>query len=744
MNRLRDRLFGIILAFSLVGPPALAGTHVVTTGSAKDFLAGDALGTGISADGRLSLSLAFAARAWPEDAADAVVFAASADGSGRVYIATGGGLGRLFATGADGKVSLLFTAPEPNVTAVAVASDGTVVCGTSPNGKLYRVDPREKSGKEIGDPKEAAIWALAFGPDGTLYVGTGNKGRIYRRTPAGTLELFFTAEDTHVRCLTTGKDGTVYAGTSEKGLVLAVSRAGTARTLHDFTKPEVVSLVVLPDGALFAAATSAEPPPVVPAPAEPKLRAPATPTPAAGSREEVPRGTVSVSVTTGPIRLPSAREAREGSGEIVQISPDGFVEPAWTFPEETIYSMRLESRTGELLIGTGPRGRVYAWKDRHLRLLGQTEQKQVVAALPGPSGAIAVTMNTPGVFAPAKATPAKGVYVSAAKDAGRLARFGRLRFEGTVPPGASVSFSARAGNAEKPDGSWTPWSTLAADGATSLPYARFFQWRAELVASPKGESPILEKVDFSYVERNARPVLENVAILEPGAVYSSRGGGSSSAVLSVTNPDENGIYAGLESPRDGPEPPLGKRLYRKGYRTATWKGADPNGDSLRYDLDARREGESVWFPIRKDLEDSFYSFDTTALPDGRYRFRVTASDRASNPEGQALSASEESPIAIVDNTPPALEIDSATLEGSEIVLKVTATDALSPIVKAEGTVNADRWRVLLVEDGSGEALREHLVLRVPKPAGAAVVSVRVLDAGGNSAAIAAEYPKGFR
>lgn len=744
MNRLAHGLSLLTLAVSLVANPAFAVTHVITTASAKDFLAGDALGTGIGADGRLALGLAFAPRAWPDDAADAVVFAAASDGSGRVYVATGGGLGRLFGTGADGKVSLLFTAPEANVTTVVVAPDGAVICGTSPNGKLYRVDPKEKSGKEIGDPKEAAIWALAFGPDGTLYAGTGNKGRIYRRTAAGAVELFYTAEDTHIRCLTTGKDGTVYAGTSEKGLVLAIGKNGVARTLHDFTRPEVVSLLALPDGTVFAAATSAEPPPVVPASAEPKLRAPAAPTPtAAGTHEEVPRGTVSVSVSTGPIRIAPSSQVREGSGEVVQISPDGFVEPAWTFTEETIYSMRLDPKTGELVFATGPRGRLYAWKERHLRLIGQTEQKQVVAAPPGPSGPVAVTMNTPGVFVPTNATPARGSYISVAKDAGRLAKFGRLHFEGSVPPGSSVSFSARAGNSEKPDGSWAPWTPLLADGGSGLPYARFFQWKAELTASPKGESPVLEKVDFSYVERNARPVLENVTVLEPGAVY-SKSGSSGTAVLSVTNPDENGIYAGLEAPRDGLEPPLGKKLYRKGYRTLTWKGADPNGDALRYDLEARREGESAWFPIRKDLEDAYYSFDTTALQDGRYRFRVTASDRVSNPEGQALTATEESALALVDNTPPNLRVDSAAIDGSEIVLLVTASDALSPIVKAEGSVNADRWRVLVSEEGGGEALTEHLVFRVAKPSGAAVVSIRVLDAGGNTAAIAVEYPKGFR
>jgi hypothetical protein len=211
-------------------------------------------------------------------------------------------------------------------------------------------------------------------------------------------------------------------------------------------------------------------------------------------------------------------------------------------------------------------------------------------------------------------------------------------------------------------------------------------------------------------------------------------------VLSVTNPDENGIFAGLDQPRDGasPEGP-GRRLWRKGFRTITWKGVDPNGDTLRFDVEARREGGS-WFPVRKDVEESFLSFDTTALADGRYRFRVTASDRLSQPEGEALTATEETGVAIVDNTPPVLKVESRKAEGNEVELRVLATDALSPVVRAEGSVNADRWRILPAEDGAADSPTERFVLRVPKPAGAAVLAVRVLDASGNVATVSVEWP----
>jgi hypothetical protein len=157
-------------------------------------------------------------------------------------------------------------------------------------------------------------------------------------------------------------------------------------------------------------------------------------------------------------------------------------------------------------------------------------------------------------------------------------------------------------------------------------------------------------------------------------------------------------------------------------------------------VEARREEGSAWFPVRKDLEDAYLSFDTTALSDGRYRFRVTASDRLSQPESEALTAREETGVVVIDNTPPVLKVESKRVEGDSVVVTVLATDALSPVTKAEGAVNADRWRLLPAEDGAADSPVERFVFRVPKPPGPAVLSMRVLDSAGNVAAISVEWP----
>ena len=730
----------VFAAAVLMAPLLFGGSpRIAVTAGAREFLAGEGKGVAVSADGRLTLGAALALRAWPDDAADAAVFAAAADGSGRIFVATGGGLGRLFVS-SGASVKLLFTAPEPNITAVAVASDGAVFCGTSPNGKIYRVDAKAAdaatAGAVVGDPKEAAIWALAFAKDGTLYAGTGNKGRVYRKTPSGTLELFHEIEDVHIRSLAVGPDGTLYAGSSDRGLVIAFPAQGSPRTLHDFSRPEVTGLAVDARGVLYAAASQLDPAAGRPALTDVRIRPSPTPTAPSAGAEETPRGSVSVSASTSPVR-PAAEIRSASSSEIAVIQPDGFVEPGWLFPEESILGLRLDAN-GALLVATGSKGRVYEWKDRRVRLVASTGEKLAIAVPAVGSRFAVVTMGAAGILRPEADVPPAGTFTSAVKDASRLSTFGRLRWEGQVPSGAALSLFVRAGNSDKPDATWSAWMPVAADGGAKPPVARFFQWKADLKASPKGESPLLERIDLSYTERNARPVLENLALLEPGAVFSR--GAAGVGVLSVANPDESGIYSGLEAPRDGAGEGPGKRLFRKGYRTLTWKGTDPNGDTLRYEVEARREEGSAWFPVRKDLEDTYLSFDTMALSDGRYRFRVTASDRLSQPESEALTAREETGVVVIDNTPPVLKVESKKSEGDSVVVTVLATDALSPVTKAEGAVNADRWRLLSAEDGAADSPIERFVFRIPRPPGPAVLSIRVLDAMGNVAAISVEWP----
>ena len=69
--------------------------------------------------------------------------------------------------------------------ALAAAPDGGLYVGTSPDGKIYKVEA-DGSATTFFDPEEKYIWALVVDAEGHLFAATGDKGTIYKITPGGT------------------------------------------------------------------------------------------------------------------------------------------------------------------------------------------------------------------------------------------------------------------------------------------------------------------------------------------------------------------------------------------------------------------------------------------------------------------------------------------------------------------------------------------------------------------------------
>src|SRR5437868_5557494 len=136
-----------------------------------DFLAGDVDGFAVTSRGELR-----AAPALKKIATFTDPFVLSQ--------ANGANGDRFFGTGNDGKVyrlrngelKAIYTAPEPEIYAVAFR-DNALYVATSPNGKVYRVDPNDGKAATFYDPKQAYIWALDFADNGDLLVATGVEGK---------------------------------------------------------------------------------------------------------------------------------------------------------------------------------------------------------------------------------------------------------------------------------------------------------------------------------------------------------------------------------------------------------------------------------------------------------------------------------------------------------------------------------------------------------------------------------------
>src|SRR6266851_10161337 len=104
-----------------------AGQPVIwETNSRAELLKGDARGVSISDTGMLMLAPSLTQVFNTERA---FVWSSAVDNQGNVYLGTGHD-GKIYRVSPDGRGSLLYDAPELDVTALAVARDGSLFAGT--------------------------------------------------------------------------------------------------------------------------------------------------------------------------------------------------------------------------------------------------------------------------------------------------------------------------------------------------------------------------------------------------------------------------------------------------------------------------------------------------------------------------------------------------------------------------------------------------------------------------------------
>jgi hypothetical protein len=164
-----------------------------------------------------------------------------------------------------------------------------------------------------------------------------------------------------------------------------------------------------------------------------------------------------------------------------------------------------------------------------------------------------------------------------------------------------------------------------------------------------------------------------------------------------------------------------------------WQADDPDNDRLVYSLYFRGEDESQWKMLRANLTETVYSMDSDALADGRYFFRVVASDRPSNALNTTREAELVSMPILIDSTPPAVTLSGPVRTGANFQIYADAVDRASTLRRCEYSVDGGPWALVEASDGVTDSPQERFTIAVANlPAGEHLISVRVYDAAGNA------------
>jgi sugar lactone lactonase YvrE len=679
----------------------------------EDYLRGKFDGISVSYDGMLALAPKEEKIAAPQEEFYLSVLAMP---DGTTYLGTGHG-GKVYRIGKDGKSEVWFQAPEMDVTCLALDRKGVLYASTSPNGRIYKITGSGK-GEEFFNPAEKYIWDLLFLDSGELWAAVGENGGIYRISPLGEGRMFFKAAENHILCLEKTAREDVIAGSGGNGLVYKITPEGRASVLFETPYEEVRSLAMDREGLIYAAASGTP------------TRSRQDAGPAAPVRLDA-EVSITVSASGGDARTAAAAApgAKDG-GALYRLTGDGVAKRLWSSDDEMIYTLLWREDEKKVLFGTGGKGRIYSVdKEERVALLLQQSSEQVYQLAPLDSK-VYVLSNNPCYFGLLLTEQRfAGEYTGPVLDARTLASWGRIVWDAAAPAGASVQFQSRSGNTSEPNAMWSDWSPLYGKTEEQIlsPRARFLQVKALLRVQIGRASPVLDRVTVFYLQSNIAPSVARPEFLRPNEVY-----------LKLPDPDD--VILGVE--RNLPETSAKKdelriglptrKAERKGFQTVVWDAADENGDTLRYGLAMKKDGESEWRVLEEGLTETIYAFDTLSFPDGTYLLKLTASDAPSNPLGLELKSERTSPPLVIDNSLPAVKNFTAVRNGAALDVSFQAEDAYSYIEEAKVLVRPGEWRVVFPVDGIADSRSESFKFSVKLPPGAEnQVTVRVRDSYGN-------------
>ena len=731
-------LAAALLAACLASKAATTATWEM--GGYNDFLRGKLAGLSLNRDGKLALAPRLDA---VYDSEQPQLWSVARGSDGMLYLATGH-RGRIYRVDpATQKGTLLWTSDQPEIFALTVDTKGVVYAGSSPDGKVYRIE-NGKASEYFAPPGGARyIWALRIGPDGALYVGAGEPGKIFRVTAAGKGEVYFDSQQSHITCLAFDAEGRLLAGSEPNGILYRITAKDRAFVLFDANLPEIRAILPMADGSIYVAALGGSvakrggtPGVISGLSNSPMVTAPGTTITVTDSQAGLDvkpkaeaRPVVTSTLSTGAAA--TAIQAYEVAGieksTIFRIQPDNTVESLWSSKEENVYD--IVQAEGALLFSTDGLGRVYRLNpDRRATLILQTNEGETSRLLASAEGIYATSGSAGKIYKLAAALASKGEFEAPVHDAGSVARWGRLNWRADIPKGGRVEFRTRTGNSSRPDSTWSDWSEPIADLENSLirsPNARFIQWKLEMRGAGD-ESPVVHSITAAYLPQNNAPTVRSVSVVATASKTATPAvaNAQSSFSITVTDSGEAPTAAGTAT----------TALSRSSGQTqVSWQADDPEADRLIYSLYFRGDDEREWKLLRANMYENSLTLDGDILADGRYFFRVTASDRPSNPVQYAREAEGISPPVLIDNTPPTVRVIATRRDGDKLELDLEASDQTSMLRRCEYSIDAASWQPLEAADGVTDSLKERFELRLDKVRpGEHLIVIRVYDQAGNA------------
>lgn len=602
----------------------------------------------------------------------------SSDGS--MYAAISGDGAELYKREAGESDFNLFvkSTNESAFTSVISDNSGDIYAATAPYARIIKYD---KLGNEIWSKNvdDTYIWDMKFDNNGNLYAAAGgNNARVLKISSNGNITEILKTEEQHAMSLYfDSKNNKLYIGTAGRGLVLSVDLSTNLenpsyKTVYDTAQNEVYAITMDNIGNLYFGTATREPSYLI----LPSI------------------------IDGGKLADDSAKEFRNS---LYKADTNGTVQRLFFLNQTLVFALSSDIDNNIYFI-TGDNADIYKinGNDGLLSYIGGLENKTLSTFSATKDGLYFAISKTGEIYKMQNGNPSEGSFISDTLDLKLLSKLGSLKAMTTIPDGSDISFEVRTGNVARVDNTWSDFTKVSEDGKINAPDGRFLQFKITMKNSNANEKsvPVLSSMDFTYIENNLPPDVLNGGLT---TYYKQQNDSSETTKSPQLEENETMIY---------------------------WKGSDPNGDKLIYDLEYRLKGEKNYRKLANNLETPYFRFKSYLMPSGIYDFRITASDRFDNPIDLSKTKTLEVLNIKYDNDSPEIFDFAVKTEGNKRIITFRAEDKLSFLKTVRYSTITEEWHYILPDDKVLDSMSENFTIIIDDEE-AGSITIEVFDTEGN-------------
>jgi len=333
-----------------------------------------------------------------------------------------------------------------------------------------------------------------------------------------------------------------------------------------------------------------------------------------------------------------------------------------------------------ILVGAS-NGSLYAYnlKNNWLSVHSKIQDEQVLKIIKEKDSVYVASGNIGKVYKIGLSYSNTGEIISNIVDLGSVSKLGKTTIKADTPKDTNTMIYIRGGNSEDIDNSWSDWKgpyTYKDEINIGIDKARYLQYKIILNTKNLEKTPTVDYILQVFSPQNRAPSIS---------------------------------YFNIKQMKDK------NQKSQKNETTLEWNAYDADGDFLEYKIFFKKEGEEVWLPLVENLYNTnSFSFDSTLLPDGYYNFKLTVSDSLTNIPEEAEISEEITPLFLIDNNPPSINITSSKETESQIIIEGIIEDDASIITKAFYSINAKEWVFFTPKDNIFDSKKEYFTIILPK------------------------------